>query len=386
MKKILIVHTILLMTFLLVGCSFSSAPWYEYIDLESAFKTNNNVSLVLNEKPSKKEINQLTDELNNLLDDLDKKFNSVNRYDGVVTEIMKVNNNSGIEPVVVSDEVIYVVKEAIKTAKLSEVDGVALFDPTIAPVWNTWDFVYQIFTFAEGPGEIPNPKEIEAKLPLVNYKNIIIDEENKTVFLKEKGMALDLGAIVKGYAADKVEEHLVAKGYKKAIIDIGGNIQLLGSFIDKKFKDVPWKVSIRTPYINGYAFPDLAVVGSMYAEDKTVVTSGVYEKYIVSAVDGKEYHHILDPRTGWPIDNGVVSITVITDLSITADALSTTLFAIGFEAGMDYVNNTPGLDCVYIIKANDKYEVYVSNGIYDDFKFNDNLTKNGYTYKGKKVN
>ncbi|MFA6611880.1 MAG: FAD:protein FMN transferase, partial [Bacilli bacterium] len=109
--------------------------------------------------------------------------------------------------------------------------------------------------------------------------------------------------------------------------------------------------------------------------------SGVYEKYIMDE-NQNEYHHILDPRTGFPIDNNVISVSVITDSSITADGYSTTLLAVGLEKGMEIVAKTTGLEAVYVVRNNDKYEVYISQGLQDQFEFNENVMNIGYEYKG----
>ena len=302
---------------------------------------------------------------------------------------MDINNNSGIKAVEVSQEVIYVLQEALKMSELSKVDDVALFDPTIAPVWKAWDFprnTYDYFDNKLRESEIDAIKENVTELinaKLVDYNKVVIDEEQSTVFLEEEGMALDLGGIVKGYAADKLKIYLLDKGYDSAIINIGGNIQLVGSIFGK-----PFSVGIRTPYVNWSNFrydEDDNIINNVYGtvqvNDQTVVTSGTYEKFIQDE-EGNRYHHILDPRTGLPFDNNVIAITVITNQSIVADGLSTSLFALGLERGMEIVNATEGLETIWVIKNGRQREIYLSKGLEDLFTFNENVTKERFIFKG----
>ncbi len=385
MKKIFNMILIVMLAFFLFGCIDGSGEIKAHIytfNLGSAFETVNKVQLVSKTEVEEEVRTKLYDDMVLILDNLDKKFNVVKRNDDYVTELMQINNNAGIKPVVVSDEVMYVIEESLKVALMSKVDGVALFDPTIAPVWEKWDFPNNIFSVAQQgvPNEyLPTSEQITELLKLVNINNVIIDKDNKTVFLKEENMALDLGAVVKGYAADVIEQYLLDEGFEKAVIDIGANILLMGSYVDKKGKDAPWNVSIRTPLKDLNAMiptnSDVLTIGSINVINKTVVTSGIYEKFIRTE-DGIDYHHILDPRTGYSLDNNVVSVSVITDLSIKGDAYSTALFALGLEKGMEFVNSNDDIECIYVVSQKNaenktEYLVYVSNGLKDTFEFNE---------------
>ena len=396
MKRIINVLLISVLVFILSGCLNGNENKKSYIytfNLGNAFETVSKVQLVSKNQVEEARRVELYDGMVSILDRLDKKFNVVNRNDGYVTELMQINNNSGIAPVEVSDEVLYVIEESLKVAEISVVDGVALFDPTIAPVWNIWDFPGLIFSAYQGPVPsylLPTGEQLQNLLTLVDYKNVVINKENKTVFLKEKGMALDLGAVVKGYAADVIEEYLLTEGFEKAVIDIGANILLSGSYVDEKGKDTPWNVSIRTPLKDLNAMissnEDVLTIGSLKVISKTVVTSGIYEKYIRTE-DGIDYHHILDPRTGYSLNNNVVSVSVITDLSIMGDAYSTALFALGLEKGMNFVNNNANIECVYVVSQKNsenktEYLIYVSNGLKDLFDFNEATERLRFKYIG----
>ena len=235
MKKNLICILLLLIT--LIGCSnpkvvvktiyldeaFSIIPIVSIIDYEHSF---NNVDL------------QTT--LSKITNELDKKFN-VFKDDSLIS---KVNNNAGIKEVLVDDEFIYVLQQAINISKATKIKEKALYDVTIYSVWKEWKFnenYYQYYNYASPP-----PYDIiKQKLPLVNYEKIQINYENKTVYLEHPQMAIDLGSIVKGYAADEISEYLLFNGYENCLIDVGGNIVTLGKNIGTNKK---WKVGIQMPY------------------------------------------------------------------------------------------------------------------------------------------
>lgn len=323
--------------------------------------------------------NEIYNGVSNILNDIDDTFN-IQTLRGEETALMKINKNAGIAPVEVNAEVIQVLKVAIEIANDSVVDDTALFDPTIGVLWNLWNFVELAYSFPNFTiASIPEADDIEAARSLVDYKNIIIDEDSSTVYLKNKGMVIDLGGIVKGYAADKIKEYLISVDISRAVISVGGNILLLGGYLDSAYNDIAWNVQLRTPFSEEYA-DDEYYFGTVNTLEATVVTSGTYEKYLKDK-DGNMYHHILDPRTGYPFNNNVVSCSVITDQSIKADGLSTMLFALGLEAGMAYVNQHQGLDVVYVVEEGNKYFVYTSSDVV--FTMNEKLLDKNYVFKGE---
>lgn len=376
MKRVLLLINFLIMILVLMGCNASQSKVYD-LNFDMYYNTVNNVKIVSTVRNEDK-LERVYEGIEEILLRIDRLFNVQIQEDQYETELMLVNENAGIKPVVVSDEIIFVLKKALEVAKLSEVDGVALFDPTIAPVWDCWNFIESYYSIYNPIiGTVPD--DIEEVLPLVDYRKVMIDEVEKTVFLEMEGMKLDLGGIVKGYVADCIRTYLQEEGFQDAVIDIGKNIILMG-----KYQGKGWKTSLQTPYIERYNHSQeeqMYYYGRLYLSDKTIVTSGVYEKYIMDK-DQKEYHHILDPRTGFPFDNSVISVSVITDSSIDADGYSTTLLALGLEKGMELVNKTKGLEVIYVIKNQDKYEVYISKGLLNQFEFNENVKSLGYEYKG----
>ncbi len=395
-KNIFSLIILFLVGIVLAGCVIENngddeKDKYEHHEftLYSAFTSPNSVQIwALNETDETKFADLVTT-MNKTLKDLDRKFNVQDRKDGVVTDLMRINQNAGISPVEVDQEVIDVIKLAIEIGEETIVNGVALYDVTISPVWQLWDFPnkpakndlgFPVFY------DIPTQEEIDEVLQLVDYKKIIINEEYKTVFLPLEGMGIDLGSIVKGYAADKLKTNVLDYGIEKAIIDVGRNILLVGSFHDSEdiTKAVPFKVGIATPY---YDFSSDETKGkkstfaSFGSSDKTLVTSGSYEKYIMSK-KGKEYHHILDPRTGYPFDNNVVSISVITDESIKGDGYSTALFSLGLKKGMELIKQKGNIEAVWVVKNGSFYDVYITEGLEESFIFNELVTSIGFRYKG----
>jgi len=269
--------------------------------------------------------------------------------------LMLINENAGVAPVKVSDDLLDVLERAVHYAELSS----GAFDPTIGPLVNLWG----IGTENE---KIPNQQEIEQALALINWKDLIIDREQGTAFLQRRGMELDLGAIAKGYAADEAARIAQEAHAGRAIIDLGGNIialgsrTALGSRANKKQETAPepWRIGIQDPLDERNAY-----IGILRVSDKTVVTSGVYERYFEK--DGKRYHHILSTSDGYPIDNGIISVTIIADHSIDADGLSTAVFTLGFRLGLELLETIPNTDAIIIFED---CSVYISKGLTDIFK------------------
>ncbi len=241
------------------------------------------------------------------------------------SEVSQVNAAAGLHPVEVSTELFFVAEKSLYYAQASG----GLFDPTIGPLVKLWGI--------NTPGaRIPSDQELEETLPLVNWQNVVLDKEKKTIFLKEKGMSLDFGAIAKGYAADELIP-LISKMTSSALIDLGGNVYLYG----KKDDGSLWQVGIRNPLARDGVASALTLDGNLSA-----VTSGPYERFM--EVGGTEFHHILNPKTGRPAETGLLSLTVISTSSVDADALSTTLFLLGPRKCPDFLKNFPPCEVVFI--------------------------------------
>jgi thiamine biosynthesis lipoprotein len=262
------------------------------------------------------------------------------------SELELINKNAGLEAVRVHADLLTVVRRALYFCELSE----GAFDITVGPLVKLWNIGQENF-------RLPSADEIEAVLPLINWRDIIIDKEAGTVFLAYPGMRLDLGAIAKGYAADEAARIIRAARIPRAIIDLGGNVLALG----EKAGRTPWRIGIQNPLGDRGAY-----IGIMKVRDRTLLTSGVYERY--SEIGGKRYHHILSTADGFPVENGLLSVTVIAETSIDADALSTTVFAMGYEKGKALVES---LDEVYAVFVFDDRSIRLSRGALDNFSLSD---------------
>jgi thiamine biosynthesis lipoprotein len=242
------------------------------------------------------------------------------------TALDRINRNAGIGPVTAPEELLEVLERARYYAELSG----GAFDPTVGPLVRLWGIG------GEEP-RIPAAAEIQEALSLVDWRDLLIDREAGTAFLRRPGQSLDLGAIAKGYAADRAAAILRDRGVKRALIDLGGNILALG----ERPKGESWRIGVQDPR-EERGNP----AGVLRVKNKSVVTSGVYERYF--EVNGLRYHHILSTEDGFPVRNGLLSATIIAELSIDADALSTALFALGPERGLALVESLPDTEAVFI--------------------------------------
>jgi thiamine biosynthesis lipoprotein len=250
------------------------------------------------------------------------------------TDLDRINQNAGIAAAAVPAELIDLLEKARYYAELSG----GAFDPSIGPLVKRWGI-------GSEDARVPEQAEIDAVLPLINWRDIVIDREARTVFLNKPGMALDLGAIAKGYAADEAVRLIEEAGLSRAIVDLGGNIFAYGVKEAGRngAPDTPWRVGVQNPLEERGAY-----IGVIEALNKTVVTSGMYERFLETG--GRRYHHILSPDTGYPSDKGLLSVTITADCSADADALSTAAFTLGYEAGNALVNTVPGAAAMFVFE------------------------------------
>ena len=226
-----------------------------------------------------------------------------------------------------------------------ESDGA--FDIAIAPLTSLWDFT------AEDP-KVPDDAAIQKALPLCSSDGVTIDGQDIT--LPSDDIQFDVGAIAKGYIADRMKDLLVKKGVKSAIINLGGNVLCIGSKPD----GTPFKVGIQKPFADRNETEAV-----MDITGKSVVSSGIYERCFKQG--GKLYHHILNPQTGYPYENGLISVTIISDQSVDGDALSTTCFALGLEDGLKFAEKK-GVQAVLITED---YELHYTDGFQDEINVTD---------------
>nr|WP_208459969.1 FAD:protein FMN transferase [Clostridium botulinum] len=259
------------------------------------------------------------------------------------SEINKINKNAGIAPVKVSKNTFDVIKASLIYSEKSK----GSFDITVEPLVSLWGI-------GTDKARIPSKDEISNALKLINYKDVIINEKESTVMLKRKGQAIDLGAIAKGYTADELKKVLLNYNVSSAFLSLGGNVYVLGNKPDK----TPWKIGVQNPLE-----PRGDYLGIVSVSDKSVVTSGNYERFFER--NGKRYHHIFDTKTGYPAEKGLISVSIISDKSIDGDALSTSVYTLGLDEGKKLIESLKGVEAIFV--TNDK-KVYITSGLKDTFK------------------
>ncbi|EDT87327.1 FAD:protein FMN transferase [Clostridium botulinum] len=259
------------------------------------------------------------------------------------SEVNKINKNAGIAPVKVSRNTFDVVKASLIYSEKSK----GSFDITVEPLVSLWGI-------GTDKARIPSKDEISNALKLINYKDVIINEKESTVMLKRKGQAIDLGAIAKGYTADELKKVLLNYNVSSAFLSLGGNVYVLGNKPDK----TPWKIGVQNPLE-----PRGDYLGIVSVSDKSVVTSGNYERFFER--NGKRYHHIFDTKTGYPAEKGLISVSIISDKSIDGDALSTSVYTLGLDEGKKLIESLKGVEAIFV--TNDK-KVYITSGLKDTFK------------------
>jgi FAD:protein FMN transferase len=265
-----------------------------------------------------------------------EKFGNLVTFFSDKSELSAINRDAGIREVRVSPETLDIIEKALY---VSEKSGGA-FDPTIGPEIKLWDFIKKVK---------PSDLEIRQNLPLVNYKNIIIDKSKSTVFLKKKDMLLDLGGIAKGYAADLAVQALKQKGIKAGLVAVAGDIKAFGLKPDKK----PWVVGIKNPRQKN---TDDEIIAKLSLNDRGISTSGDYERYFL--IDGQRFHHLLVPATGLPAYS-CQSVSVITGEGAMNDGFSTALFILGPEKGLALAKEL-GMDAMII---DDKGAIHTTSGL-----------------------
>lgn len=260
------------------------------------------------------------------------------------SDVYRINQAAGKEAVKVSSATFAIIQEALSVAELSH----GKFDISIGSVTNLWQI-------GSDNARKPSESEIKEGLSKIDYHKIKLNEQDQSVFLEEEGMTLELGGISKGYIADGIRKIFQKHGITTAIINLGGNVIVMGT---SPSSEEGWNVGVQDPdEVRG------ETVGTRRIKDGTIVTSGIYERYV--EVDGVRYHHILNPETGYPVDNDLSAVTIFTEKSLRADALSTTIFLLGIDEGMAFIENLPDVEAVLIDK---NQGVRLTSGLKDSFE------------------
>ena len=255
------------------------------------------------------------------------------------SDVWNINHAEG-KRVPVSEETRKLILKALEFSRLS--DG--RFDITIEPCVALWDFT------GENMGILPDADELAAAAAKVDWTLVDVNDEGVQI---PAGMSIDLGAIAKGYISDMIAEFMAAKGVESALLNVGGNVRTIGLKPDGS----NWRIGIQDPE----GVRDQSIVGVVDLQGNSVVTSGIYERGFT--VDGVRYHHILDTETGWSIQNELAGVSIVTEDACTADALSTTVFAMGLEEGTAFIEAMDGVDAIFVTRDG---EVSWTSGL-DDF-------------------
>lgn len=258
------------------------------------------------------------------------------------SDIMKINRSAGCEAQKINSDTFDLLKRALDFSKISK----GAFDITIRPLTALWGF-------GTKQNYIPPKEEIEKVLALVNYKDVLLDDRESTVLLRKKGQAIDLGGIAKGYAADEVRRILMQYKIKNALINLGGNIITMGH----NPSGVPWRIGIQNPLAARGQY-----LGTITAVNKTIVTSGSNEQFFIK--DGVRYHHIIDPRTGYPSENELLSATVACENSTDADAVTTALFVLDINEAKPLLKSI-NAEAIFVKQNKD---IFITDGLIGNFE------------------
>ncbi len=313
------------------GCEGIPASGQEYSQTGTYFDTV--ITLTLYNKEDAK----LLDDCFQMADHYEELFSRTIE----TSDISRINDADG-DYVTVDEDTIELLEAGLKYCELS--DG--KFDITVGRLSDLWDF-------QNNTGEIPDPEEIREEVSHVDYHNVKIKGDQAA--LTDPEAELDLGGIAKGFIADKMKEYLTGHGVESGMINLGGNVLVIGSKPDGS----AYQIGIEKPFAERNVS-----IAALSITDQTVVSSGIYERYFEK--DGKIYHHILDTSTGYPIENNLYSVTIICDSSTDGDGLSTTCFALGLDAGMDLIESLDHTEAVFITSD---MQVHKSSGIGNTISF-----------------
>jgi thiamine biosynthesis lipoprotein len=248
-----------------------------------------------------------------------------------------INRHAGIVPVKVDREVFSIIQRSLRISQLTQ----GAFDITYGSIdKKLWNFDQQMTS-------LPDPQTAKKMVRLINYRNVILDNDNCTVFLKEAGMRIGFGGIGKGYAAEYAKQVMLQNGVTSGIVNASGDLTAWGYQPNGK----PWTIGIANPDNAHQSFSHLEIT------DMAVATSGNYEKFVV--IDGKKYSHTINPRTGLPV-TGIKSVTIISPNAEIADAMATPVTIMGIEVGLNMINQIKGIGCIII---DDNNRIYTSKNI-----------------------
>ncbi|MCO4470077.1 iron-sulfur cluster assembly/repair protein [Streptococcus infantarius subsp. infantarius] len=261
------------------------------------------------------------------------------------SELMVINDNSSIAPVTVHPDLF----DLIAIGKKHSLATPSNLNIAIGPLVQSWRIGFE-------DARVPSPQKIQKALALSKPENIILDATKQSVFLSQKGMKIDLGALAKGYIADKIMDYLKSEKVTSAMINLGGNVLVYGDN-PRNDKGI-WRIGIQNPQK-----PRGKHIGILTLKNQSVVTSGIYERRL--KVGNKEYHHIFDQKTGYPIDTEMASLTILSDLSVDCEIWTTRLFGLPVMQALATIQATPRIEGILITKDN---RLALTNGLRSNFQ------------------
>lgn len=274
---------------------------------------------------------------------IDAAIAEISRIEALLTtfrddsQTNQINAQAGIAPVKVDKEVYDLIKRSLRISDLTQ----GAFDLTYGSIDKRfWNFDTQMTA-------LPDPSVAQQSIRLINYKNVILDAENETVFLKEQGMRIGFGGIGKGYAADKAKAVLQNLGVKSGIVNASGDLITWGTQPNGE----NWTIGIANPDAKNKAFSHINI------SNMAIATSGNYEKYAV--INRKKYSHTIDPKTGFPV-SGIKSVSLLSPIAELADALATPVMVMGIKVGLNLINQMRGVACIIV---DDENNIHTSNNI-----------------------
>ncbi|AUD02777.1 FAD:protein FMN transferase [Spirosoma pollinicola] len=275
---------------------------------------------------------------------LDEAVAEISRIERLLTtysndsQTNQINANAGIQPIQVDPEVFALIERSLRLSTLTQ----GAFDITFGSIDK------RLWNFDTTMTALPDPKTARNMIKLINYKNVVLNNEQHTVFLKEKGMRIGFGGIGKGYAAEQAKRVLREHGVESGIVNAAGDLNTWGTQPTGK----PWTIGIADPNLSTHeAFSYLAI------SDMAIATSGNYEKYAI--INGRRYSHTIDPKTGYPV-SGIKSVTIIAPNAELADALATPVMVMGVRVGLNLINQMRNIACIII---DDKNSLFTSANI-----------------------
>ena len=336
MKKILVV--LIMLVFVLTACSFNNEPETEYNRYSDTFMdTFNTLTVVIGHTETEEEFENYFQIIHERFKELHKLYDIYHDYDGI-NNVKTINDNAGIAPVEVSEDIINLILQAQKwNNEIGPRTNIAL-----GPVTKIWNKYRTAGIDDPEDAQIPSMDELRNAAKLTDINKVIVDTKHSTVYLEESGMSLDVGAIGKGYAVEVVAREIEAQGLISGIISGGGNVRVIGKPLD----------GIRERWGVGIQDPDASIIAenpnldTVFITDASVVTSGDYQRYYYA--EGQHLHHIIDPETLMP-GNYYRAVTIVAKDSGLADFLSTELFLMPYDESYAMAESLDGVKVVWVM-------------------------------------